>query len=126
MCAMSGSSTIYVALVDDDESVCRSFGRLLRAAGMQLITYPSAEAYLDDRKRPRFDCLVLDVRLGGMSGIELGQRLEDEGGHPPFIIVTAHDSAETRAEARAAGCSAYLLKSDPGQAVLAVIRSLVV
>ena len=53
--------------------------RLLRAAGMQPISYASAEAFLADTKHPLFDCLVLDVHLGGMSGIELGQRLLAEG-----------------------------------------------
>src|SRR6185295_6180226 len=69
--AMSTTPTIYVAVVDDDQSVCRSFARLLRSAGIQPITYFSAEAFLADSKRPQFDCRVFDVQLGGMSGIEL-------------------------------------------------------
>jgi FixJ family two-component response regulator len=72
---MSSTTTTYVAVVDDDQSVCRSFARLLRAAGIQPITYGSAEAFLADTKRPRFDCMVFDVQLGGMSGIELAQVL---------------------------------------------------
>jgi FixJ family two-component response regulator len=72
---MSSTKQTYVAVVDDDEKLCQSFGRLLRAAGLQPITYPSAEAFLADTKQPRFDCLVLDVQLEGMSGIELAQRL---------------------------------------------------
>ena len=95
---MSTPHPSYVAVVDDDESLCRSFGRLLRAAGMQPITYASAEAFLADTKHPPFDCLVLDIQLGGMSGIELAQRLTAEGGHPPFIFITAHDDTETRAK----------------------------
>jgi FixJ family two-component response regulator len=79
---MSNTEPFYVAVVDDDENFCRSLGRLLRAAGMQPITYPSAEAFLADTKRPRFDCLVLDIHLGGMSGIELGERLVAEGSMP--------------------------------------------
>ena len=91
---------IYVAVVDDDESVCRSFGRLLRAAGIQPITYPSAESFLADTKHPQFGCLVLDIQLGGMSGIELGQRLVADGGHTPIIFITAHDEPEARAGAK--------------------------
>lgn len=113
---------LYVALVDDDPSLCRSLGRLLRAAGMQAITYGSAEAFLADTKQPRFDCLVLDVRLGGMSGIDLGLWLAAEGKCAPIIYVTAYDDAETRAGAERAGCSAYFLKTDPGADVLAAIR----
>src|SRR4029453_7294694 len=86
---MSNSEALYVAIVDDDDNFCRSFGRLLRAAGMQPLTYPSAEAFLADKKHPQFDCLVLDVQLGGMSGIELGRRLVDEGRYAPFIYMTA-------------------------------------
>ena len=77
--SMSAPPT-YVAVVDDDRSVCLSFARLLRAAGIQAITYPSAEAFLADTKRPQFDCMVFDVQLGGMSGIELAKTLAAPGG----------------------------------------------
>jgi len=119
---MSNTDAIYVAVVDDDEGFCRSLGRLLRAAGMQPITYPSAEAFLADSERPQFDCLVLDVQLTGMSGIELGRRLVAEGRHAPFIYMTAHDLPETRAGAEAAGCTAFFRKTDSGADVLDAIR----
>lgn len=119
---MSTITPIYVAVVDDDDSLCRSLGRLLRASGMQPITYGSAEAFLADTKQPRFDCLVFDVQLGGMSGIELAQRLVAGGGHVPFIFITAHDDAETRAAAQAVGCAAYFRKNDAGADVLEAIR----
>ena len=63
---------------------------------MQPITYASAEAFLADTKHPQFDCLVLDIHLGGMSGIDLGQRLVAEGRDAPFIFITAHDDPDTR------------------------------
>jgi FixJ family two-component response regulator len=119
---MGCNKQTYVAVVDDDEKVCQSFGRLLRAAGLQPITYPSAEAFLEDTKQPRFDCLVLDVQLGGMSGIELAQRLAADGDSPPFIFVTAHDDPVARREAEAAGCAAYFQKTDSGSHVLDAIR----
>src|SRR3954470_4508999 len=111
---MVSSKQTYVAVVDDDEMVCQSFGRLLRAAGLQPITYMSAEAFLADTKHPQFDCLVLDIHLGGMSGIELGERLVAEGGHAPFICISAHDEPDVRAGAEAAGCAAFFRKSDSG------------
>jgi len=117
---MSNTGPVYVAVVDDDDNFCRSLARLLRAAGMQSITYASAEAFLADTKHPRFDCLVLDVNLGGMSGIELGRRLVDEGRFAPFICITSHDHPGVREDAEAAGCSAFLRKTDAG--VLDVIR----
>jgi len=119
---VSNTETLYVAVVDDDENFRRSLGRLLRAAGMQPITYASAEAFLADTKRPLFDCLLLDVHLGEMSGIELGQRLLAEGRNAPFICITAHEDPETRALAEAAGCAAFFRKTDSGAAVLDAIR----
>ena len=119
---MNSTEPLYVAVVDDDESFSRSLDRLLRAAGMRPITYVSAEAFLADTKHPRFDCLVLDVQLGGMSGIELGRRLVAEGRHAPFFYLTAHDDPAARAGAEAAGCAAFFRKTDSGADVLAAIR----
>jgi FixJ family two-component response regulator len=77
---MSRPSGILVAVIDDDSSLCRALGRLLRAAGMQSVAYASAEAFLADPDRSRFDCLVVDIQLSGMSGIELRTRTgRDEG-----------------------------------------------
>ena len=112
----------YVAVVDDDESLLRSFSRLLRAAGFQTVAYPSAEAFLQDSKRPRFDCLVLDIQLPGMSGLELSQRLTAVADTTPVIFVTAHDEEAVREQARAGGCAGFFLKSDPGEQVLDAIR----
>lgn len=123
---MRSTKQTYVAVVDDDEKLCQSFGRLLRAAGLQPITYLSAEAFLADRKQPQFDCLVLDVQLDGMSGIELAQRLAAEGAPPPFIFITAHDDPAVRGEAEAAGCAAYFKKTDSGAQVLETIRRVAV
>ena len=119
---MSNTGPLYVAVVDDDEKFCRSLGRLLSAAGMQSITYTSAEAFLADTKHPRFDCLLLDIQLGGMSGIELGRRLVAEGRYAPFIYITAHDDPDVRAGAEAAGCAAFFRKTDRGGDLLAAIR----
>jgi FixJ family two-component response regulator len=119
---MSSVQTTYIAVVDDDASICQSFGRLLRAAGMQPVTYNSAESYLADTKHPQFSCLVLDVQLGAMSGIELAQRLAAVGGHTPVIFITAHENPEARRAAEALGCAAYFRKTDSGKEVLETIR----
>ena len=119
---MDSITTTYVAVVDDDESVCRSFARLLRAAGMQPITYDSAESFLADRKHPQFTCLVLDIQLGGMSGLELAKRLTAVGTPTPIIFITAHDDPEARSAAEALGCEAYFRKTDSGKDVLETIR----
>ena len=116
------SANIYVAIVDDDDGLRRSFSRLLRVAGFQPITYPSAEALLEDDKHPRFDCLVLDIQLTGMSGLELAQRLVAVRDHTPIIFITAHDDPETCRQAEIAGCAGYFRKTDPGQVIIQKIR----
>ena len=122
---MGDSRNMYVAVVDDDESLCRSLARLLRASGIQAATYLSAEAFLDDSKRCQFDCLVLDVQLGGMSGIELNQRLAASDSATPVIFLTAHDEPDVREPALRTPCVAYLRKTEPGEMVLAAIRQAV-
>lgn len=119
---MSRRPQIYVAVVDNDESLCRSLERLLRASHMQAVTYASAEAFLDDTKRPHFDCLVFDIQLGGMSGIELHRHLTASGSKIPVIYLTAHDEPAVRQEAQAAGCIAFYHKTESGEEVLRTIR----
>lgn len=119
------STTTYVAVVDDDVSVCRALARLLRASGIHVITYASAEELLEDRKRPAFDCLVLDVQLAELSGIELQQRLADGGQSLPTIFITANDDPAMRERAQSLGCVAYLRKTSSGSELLQIIRSAV-
>jgi FixJ family two-component response regulator len=122
--SMSNPIPIHVAVVDDDEGVCRSLSRLLRAGGINPMTYSSAEAFLADDKHPKFDCLVLDIQLGGMTGIELQRRRLTVGDKTPVIFITAHDDPEARAEAQALGCAAFFGKTDSGAEVLDAIRRL--
>jgi len=123
---MSDTPTTYIAVVDDDENICRSFGRLLRAAGLQAITYDSAESFLADTRHPEFGCLVLDIELGGMSGLELAQRLVAAGDLTPIIFITAHEDSDSRASAEAGGCAAFFRKTDSGKEVLDAIRRVAV
>jgi len=123
---MNSATPTYVAVVDDDENICRSFGRLLRAAGLQPVNYDSAESFLADTKHPQFGCLVLDIQLGAMSGIELAQRLSAAGERTPIIFITAHDDPQGRDAADAVGCAAYFRKTDSGKEVLETIRKVAV
>jgi FixJ family two-component response regulator len=123
--SMSGGQNIYVAVIDDDASVCRSSSRLLRAAGFQPITYLSAEAFLADAKHPKFDCLVLDIQLGGMTGMELSQRLSAVEDRTPVIFITAFDEPEIRRKAEESGCAGYFRKTESGADIIAAIRSAV-
>lgn len=119
---MSGMSHISVAIIDDDESLCRSMGRLLKAASIQAMAYSSAEEFLSDPEHPRFDCILLDIQLDGMSGLELHEKLIAVGDVTPVVFITAHDAPEVRAQAESIGCAGYFRKSDPGNDVLSAIR----
>jgi FixJ family two-component response regulator len=112
---------INVAVVDDDESFACALERLFRASGLLVHTYPSAEAFLAQTALPQPDCLVLDVQLGGMSGLDLQRRLGELGARAPIIFVTAHDAPGVRAEAEQAGCAAYFLKPVPAKSMLEAI-----
>lgn len=112
----------YIAVVDDDLSVCRALARLLRESGFQPITYLSAEQLLEDTKRPEFDCLMLDVQLGELSGLQLQQRLTDSGRLIPVIYITANDDPKTREQAERSGCIGYFRKTAPGSELLQAIQ----
>jgi FixJ family two-component response regulator len=114
---------LRVGLVDDDESLCRSLARLLRVAGMQPTTYLSAEAFLAEPFRSRFDCLVLDVQLPGISGVELRDRLAELGDATPVLFVSAHEDPRVRVDALAGNCAGFFCKTDPGTKLLAAIRA---
>jgi FixJ family two-component response regulator len=115
----------HVAVVDDDDSFLRAIGRLLRASGFEPAAYPSAEAFLADTAHAAPDCAVLDIHLGGMSGLDLCRRLVALGRAIPVIFVTAHDEPKIREEAERAGCAAYLRKPVPGKLLIQAITEAV-
>ncbi len=120
-CAQVEEDKIHIAVVDDDESFGRAIGRLLRAARFEPLVYTSAEAYLQDTTHPPAACLVLDIHLGGMSGLDLRRQLTALGRTTPVVFVTAHDEAKVREEAQELGCSAYLRKPVLGRLLLEAI-----
>lgn len=100
-----------VAVVDDDFSVRESLESLIRSAGMRVRAFASAEQFLNSPHPQRYDCLILDVRMPGMSGTELHRHLLSKGSKVPVIFITAHASdQEARARAIAEGALAYLIK----------------
>ena len=116
---------LYVAVVDDDNSFARSLERLFRASGFEVQTYSSGEAFLAAEKLPQPDCLVLDIHLGGMSGLDLQRRLRELRSAVPIIFVTAHDAPGVREEARRAGCSMYFLKPVPRKSLIEAVTKAV-
>ena len=113
---------LCVAVVDDDESFCRSVCRWLHASAFVAAVYPSAEEFLADPYNRRFACLLVDIQLGGMSGLEMQRELAAQGSHPPVIFMTALDDPAAIAEAECAGC-AFLRKTVDGADLIATIRS---
>jgi len=122
---MKSGPNIYIGIVDDDESLCRSLGRFLRASHFQPITYDSAESFLEDARHPHFDCLVLDIHLGGISGIDLARRLAAVKDTTPVIFITAFDDPAIREQAERIGCAAYFRKTESGANVVAAIRRVI-
>ena len=103
-------SSHLVAVVDDDASVRRALTRLLQSADLRVFTYASAIEFLDTGLSSAPECLILDIHLGGMSGLELLSRLRELGHNLPVLIITAHDDAQAREAAARGGCTAYLRK----------------
>jgi FixJ family two-component response regulator len=99
-----------VAIVEDDPSMLQGLNRLLSAHGFRVQTFASAELFLDDIANCEAECLLLDIHLGGISGIDLRRQLTASGSNLPVIFMTAIDTEATRQEAFEAGCVAYLRK----------------
>jgi len=100
----------WIAIVDDDPSVLRALARLLRARALPAKTFASAREFLTALPDAIPQCLILDLQMPEMSGLELHQHLMRSGTKIPTIFITAYDSAETRQRCEAAGAAAYLLK----------------
>jgi FixJ family two-component response regulator len=100
----------HVCVVDDDPSLRRALHRLLQTLGFRVVTFPSAEDFLAADTEPAPDCLILDIHLGTLSGLDLHERLRASGRMIPTIFITGHDDAATRERARRAGAAGYVPK----------------
>jgi FixJ family two-component response regulator len=118
---MAAQSTVVV-VVDDDPGFLKSVARLLSVHGFATRTFSSAEALLDNDAARTATCVLLDIHLGGISGIELQRRLAAGGSNCPVIFMTAIDDDATRKEAIDVGCIAYLRKPFAPQLLLDAIR----
>ena len=111
-----------VAIVDDDVSIQRALARLLSTAGWQAITFTSAEALLQTDMQTAPDCLVLDVWLPGMTGVELLEHLAVAGSTLPAVLITGRDDLQMRMRAMQARAAAYLLKPLDGPELLQALQ----
>lgn len=107
-----------IAIVDDDEPLREALGSVMKAAGFSARTFGSAEEFLTSAALRETACLILDVRLPGMSGIELQKQLADENRKLPIIFVTAHGDASLRDSLLRAGASGFLYKPVRSDALL--------
>lgn len=114
--------TPLVSIVDDDPSVRRALERLVEAAGYTVETFASAEEFLGSNSTGPTACLILDVHLNGMNGLDLKELLVARGSTVPVIFITAHDDAPTRARVDQSGAAAFLAKPFNRQALIGAIR----
>ena len=115
-----------VAIVDDDKSIRNSTQDLLKSAGFSTATFEDAESFLGWASRTSTACLVADIRMSGMSGLELHQALVASGHNIPTVIITAHPRELMQARAREAGITCYLSKPfEPDELLKCVQNALV-
>ena len=112
-----------VIVIEDDDSMREALTRLLTAAGFDSTTYTSAEEFLAARIAEGMACVVSDLRLPGISGLDLLAVLSARGELTPFILVTAHDQPGQAEEATRRGAFSYLIKPFRGTVLLETVRA---
>ena len=122
MIAEAGSSTVLV--VEDDDSMREAIATLLGLSGYRTLLYASAEAMLAEDAVDRPLCVISDLNLPAMSGLDLLMELRRRSSPTPVIIITAFDSPSTRQEAMRRGAVAYMAKPFPSAALLTAIHKI--
>ena len=112
-----------IAIVEDDESFRESVQALLQSAGRRAVTFASAEQFLASGTAATADCLILDLRMPGMDGLELQRRMRAAGFRIPTIVITAHADERSRARALDAGAAAFLPKPFHSDVLLQAIET---
>lgn len=107
-----------VAVIDDDESVRKALASLLRSLGITVATFGAASEFLDSPRRAEMACLIVDVQMPGIDGLELQERLIALGQRIPIIFITAYPDAKLRDRALAAGAAAFLGKPFAAQELI--------
>jgi len=115
--------TALISIVDDDESIREAIQSLLRSVGFRAKTFASAEQFLQSDQIENTACLILDVRMPGMSGLELQRRLMATQCRIPIVFVTAHGDEEARSRALQEGAVEFLLKPFSEEALLNAIQA---
>jgi len=112
-----------ISVVDDDESICRTTTRLIESFGFRAAAFESAEILLGSGQLLDTSCLIVDVQMPGMNGLQLQSHLAAEGCSIPIIFITAYDDEESHRQAMQAGAVAILGKPFSDEQLLQTIRS---
>jgi len=120
---MSEEERRVVCVVDDDASLRRSLKNLLTSVGFRVETFPSAEAFLESVHRQNTGCMVLDLGMAGMGGLELLRHLAANGSRIPVVVLTAHGDEDTRQRTLQAGALAFLGKPFQSAALVDAVRT---
>jgi FixJ family two-component response regulator len=122
---MTTPSPQFVAIVDDDENLCAAFADLLMSAGLAAQTFPSAEDFLRRARREAIHCVVLDLGLSGMSGLELLRHLRANGWSTPVVCITAQPDPDGKLanEVLEAGAQTILYKPFDSEELLHLLQS---
>jgi FixJ family two-component response regulator len=114
---------VRISIVDDDPSVREGLSRLLSSVGFAVSTFASAEEYLRSGQPRSADCLILDIRMSGMSGIELQRHLAANHREVPAIFITAHEEETERAQTQGGNARTVLIKPFSEEALLNAISN---
>ena len=119
----SKSNSQLIAIVDDDRSVQFALKDLMESAGLTAQWFGSADEFLAWDQRNQTACMVLDIRMPGMSGLELQAKLKAEGSRIPIIFITAHVDAKMKTQAMKAGAIEFLAKPFDNEILLEKVRA---
>jgi FixJ family two-component response regulator len=112
-----------VAIVDDDQSVRSALKDLMESTGLSARCFGSAEEFLESDERSETACLVVDIRMPRMSGLEMQAKLKAEGSRIPIIFITAHGDAKMKLQAMTAGALEFLSKPFDDEVLLEKVRA---
>jgi FixJ family two-component response regulator len=120
---MNNQNSKFVAIIDDDESVQSALQDLIEADGLSAKCFGSAEEFLESGLQRQAACLIVDIRMPGMSGLELQARLRADRFNTPIIFITAHGDARVRMQAMREGAAEFLTKPFDDQVLLNRVRT---
>jgi FixJ family two-component response regulator len=118
-----GHNSRLVAIVDDDESVQSALQDLIESDNLSALCFSSAEQFLDSQAQSKVACLIADIRMPGMSGLELQTKLKAERCRIPIIFITAHGAAEMRIHAMREGAVEFLNKPFDDAVLLEIVHT---